>query len=327
MMKKETTIKDLVIVLLERANVIILVAIVGALILSIWAVSSGLSRTDSSDQLRNNESIVTMQDEVDLLNKKLEQKVEYIEKSVYFRLDGSDVGTKVIYALVNSDNEITPKLSVPTTSVDGSKGFELEYSNPTYDIASAYCATYKNDNIYTGINSIIGKALEPSYVYELVQMVPMNNNGLIQLTVYYDDLETAEKIAQFVFETMQQNIRTTVAEHELKIINESSSYTQNNSLLDFQTETFKSMTLLLEEIKQKELALNAKDVSSPSLYSTLVKKVLLFAVVGFLTGILISSVVLIFMSFFENKITSREVLERNYLIPVVGVVSKNQLDT
>lgn len=304
-MQKEVSLKEVLILLLKRFKQIFIVAIVVAIIFGSLGLVKGYKNNVNQEALQSakdaylvklgdyNTSIRQLNQEISTAEKQRESLLEYNENSMYFQFESSVVASKEIVFSIDTDYQIIPNMVYQTP-------------DKTSKIVSAYADAYQSDALYNGISDIIGENIENKYLDELIHLKRAGdtktvdgygnvtvkhadtNGSIVVLKAIYSDQETANKIADFAFDILKDNIQKNVAPHTVTVISQSSKTQIDKDLLDLQEKNMEDLDKIQTTLTTKNATLNQKKKSEPVEPSVsafgIVSKGILYGVAGGVIG-------------------------------------------
>lgn len=164
------------------------------------------------------------QQNIDTYEKWLDQQNLYMEKSVLMHIDpyNKPLVSRVFYVELDK-NELDKFQYGENLSLD-----------PADYVIRAYTTDF-DDSMWEPLEKLTG--LDRTYLAELYAIGADYGTNTFSVTVTYNDLETAEKMADVIAEQMEvrhQNLGRDVAQHKLTLINETSTYAIDSGLASVQ---------------------------------------------------------------------------------------------
>ncbi|MBO5867942.1 MAG: hypothetical protein J6Q54_03415 [Oscillospiraceae bacterium] len=279
-------IKDLVFTALYRWRMILVFALVAALLLGGFAVLTG-----QSDQGGSPISVTNLQ-------------AEYLKNSALMNLDPHRVG------------RATANISILA------EAFSAEGSNAL----SSYVGALLNGYAST-ISNLLGKeeastalGLSTTDLMDLVSVTTTINgiaDGVLVVQVYHNELAKAEEILTYILDTIPattEELTASVANHTINTVT-ASGLRMDLSLLERQAKTKKTM-------EESRVSLNkwfvAESVTEAVSTKALVKKGILWGVIGAVAGLFMAVCVIWVSHFSSTKVYSARTLTAWTGIKVLG---------
>lgn len=344
-MQKEITLKDIVILFLKKWKQIFIPALILAVLLGgAGAFKSFRAATDKEEAARQQENylvklgdfnadIKQLRADVDSTQKRQKELQDYSQNSIYHNLDSFNEAVSEIVFYVDTGYQLAPSQFFQNPDMTG-------------DVVSAYCDAYRSAQLYKGITQIIGRDVDTKYLDELVQInragdtrskdslgnVSVKHNessrGVVVLRAVYSDGDTAEKIANFVFNSLTANISKSVYPHKASVLSRSSMNTIDSDLNDIQQSTSKELDELAAKLKTKEAELMQKERAVPAQPSfsimSVVKKGIIYGLIGAVVGAILTCAwqLLAFLS--DSKLDGHSTVERLYNLELLGVFHNDE---
>ena len=322
-MEDEITLKELLILFLKKFNQIIAWMLVCAILLGGFGLYKAYSAYNDADQreaqqLEYQEALKTYNDKVDLLKEEIADAkkreadlLEYNANSIYINLDCYNKAVKEIIFYVETDYQIMPGMA---------------YQNPdkTNKIVSAYTDTYKTNDIYKGIENILGQKYEPKYISEILSVESISNANVIKIKAGYSDQAIADKMANYLFDTLKQKVTDTLGPHVVKVMSSSSFTEIDNELKENRDNRNTEMDAIGESIASKKTELEAKEKDVPAVTvaskSGIAKQSIKYAGIGAILGLVIICMWILFVHFTNNKLRDEQDVYKHYKLKLLGTI-------
>ncbi len=269
---------------------------VGMILAVLLCAYSGLSALDSfnSDKVAYEKALSTYNKELATYNSQLksyetqieglenniEKQTEYLEKSLLVNLDYT--------------NKAQANASIFFT-VDEAVSFNFVNSEglvETYDPVDSVITLFYN-NIYYGTNwtEIASRYnTEAKYIEELVSYELLTDANILSITVSHSQTDVADTILDEVISVATKKAEladSDTVKYTVSISESSAKYVNDKNLLTTQTEAKESIAKASEKLATAKSAKNKlvkPTVSLPSPTSSLIKNIIIFAVIGFVVG-------------------------------------------
>ncbi len=135
----------------------------------------------------------------------VQRRQEYLDNSLYYAMNPFHRGVSRVTLYVDTDPSVN--LDSPWLTV-----------NPQASIVIAYTKIYPFDSeIIENIQRIMGVDAEPQYINELVSVSNISNQ-FVEIRVYYDDVDVAKQVTDYLLETLQARLAETVDEYSANVV-------------------------------------------------------------------------------------------------------------
>ena len=166
------------------------------------AAESNLAKMQSALTFRNEVKIPGAIQKVERAERTVLQLQDYMKNSIYYGMDPFHRGVARLRFAVDTDYVVIPELAVRA-------------SDPRIGIVKAYTGMCPFETETMGqVRSILGIEIPMQYLEELIA-VQNNNDYIVEINVYYDDPQVAEKVANYLFETMTARGNEILPKHEI----------------------------------------------------------------------------------------------------------------
>lgn len=232
------------------------------------------------------------------VEKKIDDQQEYLKKSIYINLNPYDIQCAEAEYYVSTDYKIMP-------------GMNYQNTDYTDTVANSYVSILTNADILNSISLKYG--MESRYLKELLQISV--SNRILSISVIHDDVDKAQQILDDVISylpSIGEEITDGITEHTLSLINKTSYSYIDLNLIDKQ----KEQTALLQSLNQTKTENN--NVIDDATYNlrklendeekinnstaNIFKKMVKYAVVGFLAGLFLVYCYGCFLYFISDKV-------------------------
>lgn len=314
-MEREFTLKDLLVVILRNIKQVIAWALVFGVLFGGYGMYSSYHGSTAVETVGGDlgEQKSAVENAVRRLEEQIEKMDQYLENSIYHSIDPYNKGVGSVLFYVDTGYEVNPNLSYQTP-------------NPTKDVIMAYKSLYRYDEeILQQIYELMGKKVDKKYILELIK-VENEESNIVSITVAYEDAQVALNIARYIYQASEEKIRESVIEHTTRVLSSNAGYEIDDAMYENQMKnetTLEELRTSLEE-KSKDLkALTEAEVSvetntGVSLVA-MVKKGVLFGIVGLVLGLIVGAVVVFVLTVLEEKIQNVSDAER-FGLPLLGIV-------
>lgn len=166
------------------------------------AAESNLAKMQSALTFHNEVKIPGAIQKVERAERTVLQLQEYMENSIYYGMDPFHRGVARLRFAVDTDYVVAPELAVKA-------------SDPRIGIVKAYAEMCPFDaETMAQVRSIMGIVAPMQYLEELIS-VQSNNDYIVEIDVYYDDSQVAEKVVNHLFQTMTARGNEILPKHEI----------------------------------------------------------------------------------------------------------------
>ena len=165
------------------------------------AAESNLAKMQSALTFHNEVKIPGAIQKVERAERTVLQLQEYMENSIYYGMDPFHRGVARLRFAVDTDYVVAPELAVKA-------------KDPRIGIVKAYAEMCPFDaETMAQVRSIMGIVAPMQYLEELIS-VQSNNDYIVEIDVYYDDSQVAEKVVNHLFQTMTTRGNEILPKHE-----------------------------------------------------------------------------------------------------------------
>ncbi len=316
-MERELTLKDMLVILLKRAKLIVVLTLAFALLLGAFGVyRSYNAQSNGSGEdayLQYQQNLEKAKQEYEQAERYKAEAEAYLEDSIYYGIDPYNKGVASILFYVDTGYEVNPTLN---------------YQSPdkTEHVVAAYTETYKYDEeIITGLGEMVGEDVDKKYILELIN-VESEDGNLVRITVVNGDADVASEMAHYIYETSKGKIDSSVVQHTTGILADYSGYEIDSALRTAheasENNLVKAITTHGEKRKAYEdLEKNPVQVSAGGVsMMTLAKQGIKYGILGAAVGFVMACVLALFMSMMGRRLENTADAMARYKFPVLGVL-------
>ena len=250
----EIRFSDLLAMMLKSLKMIIALALILGLLGCAYGVCSALREQPrvtledveaaetnvalAKSRLTSAENALSFRDEVTIPNAKREveraellvqQLQEYRDNSIYYGMNPYHHGAARLRFTVETDYAVLPELAV-------------QANDPRIGIVNAYIGMRPFDSeTLDKVLAILGIEVPQQYIAELISVRNINDY-LVEIRFYYDDLQVAEKVVNYLYETMTARGAEMLSEHQAKVLTVASGYETDQAMNDNLTAFEKNLT-------------------------------------------------------------------------------------
>ena len=269
----------------------------------------------------------------------VKRRQEYLDNSLYYAMNPFHRGVSRVTLYVETDTPVNP--SSPWLAV-----------NPQSSIVIAYTRIYPFDSeIMDNIRRLMGTDAEPQYINELVSVSNISNQ-FVEIRVFYDDVDIAKQVTDYLLETLQERLAETVGDYSANVVGYFVGYevdwgmsdshnTNDDNLLSaeralssaedaletLKTDTKASREQSVENAKSavKDAEEKLQDLQEQLANTTagtnfLLKKAAIFACIGMLCGAFLGCMAALAAATLSGKIQNLGTVVSRYAFPVIGVM-------
>ena len=247
---------------------------------------------------------------LDVAQKNVERQTNYLNNSIYMKLDYYNVWTATKVYFVDTNYQILP-------------GNVYQEPDHTSSLIALYLQYIQAADTMETIATEIGTTAR--YAKELFMV---NNSGsTFTVTALYQDQETASRIMALIDAQIQAaytELTASVCTHELStLINTCTAQVDLNVYSNQQASTQKLMDYQasLTKLESEYEALTAEvtvSAPTPAPVANTETSFAKMAIIGFVIGFLLMTAVVLLGTIFSNKITTQKKLANNFSFAVLG---------
>ena len=270
----------------------------------------------------------------------VQRRQTYLDNSIYYAINPFERGVSRLTFYVETDFTVDP-------------GVAGLVEDPRTSIVLAYTQVYPFDSeILDNVRAILGTNAEKQYIEELISVSNISNR-FVQIRVIHDNAELAEKVVNYLYETMLNRLKGSVAEHSANVISTftgyevdwvmNDSHTSNeDSLLTAEravTSAEESLQNLKEGVADKEQAIeDAKDKlqerqaeledkrqsfeNSQVSVKNVIKKAIQNGAIGLALGLVAGCIVALAAGLLSGRIQNQNEVMDRYPFPLIGVLPR-----
>lgn len=304
------------------------------------AVESTLAKAQSALSFRNEVKIPGALQKVERAERTVSQLQEYMQNSVYYRMNPFHHGAARLCFIVESDQVVSSSTNGP-----------LE--DPRVEIVVAYTKMCPFDqDTMNHVKTIMGMEASTPYIEELISVTSDEDHRVVEICVYYDDLQKATQAAEFLYQAMTAQAEERLPKHQTIVFSTSSGYEADlemqishetneasliiaeQNLLDANAsfQTVRDDTSDEQAVADASTALNAAQralsnakinyaKNRPSLRN-MAKRAIKYGIFGGLIGIVLGCCFALIKGLFGGSIQNQNVVKDRYAFPLIGVLPR-----
>lgn len=258
----------------------------------------------------------SLQREIENIEEKRAQQEVYNEESVVMKINPFSEYNAFVQLYISTDYQIVPDLVYQDIDL-------------SVRILNSYVAYMRNGEMYQYILDRLTQKTELRYLQELFSVSPDYESRMVTLSIRNVDEQSCEEILGYALEGIhakQDEIQTTIGEHELSTLNQSKYETVNldldtwqknnqqyildlNASLKERVDNLAKWRLKPEPKKEYEKAAIAKDSC---------KK----AIIGFIVAGVLAAMFIAFRSIISDKVQDAKSLKSRFGLRVVAQIPK-----
>lgn len=305
------------------------------------AAESNLAKMQSALSFRNEVKIPGAIRKVERAERMVMQLQEYMKNSIYYGMDPFHRGVARLRFAVDTDYVVAPELAVKA-------------SDPRIGIVKAYAGMCPFDaETMDQVRSIMDIEAPLQYLEELIS-VQNYNDYIVEINVYYDDPQVAEKVVNHLFQTMTARGNKILPKHETITLAtyvgyeidssmskshafyEDSLINAEKTLLDANTsfQTMQSDTSDEQAVTDASAALDSAQralqnarinyaKNRPSLRN-MAKRAIKYGILGGLAGIMLGCCYALMKGLFGGIIQNQNEVMNRYSFPLIGVLPRTK---
>lgn len=363
----EIRIADLFAMMLKKARLILCLLLICALLGCAYGVFSALkavpavteedvknaeTAVKSAEQnVINAEKALIRRNEVEIpdAERKLERaellvkrRQDYLEKSIYYAMNPFERGVSRLTFYVETDFTVDPNVVGLV-------------EDPQASIVLAYTQIYPFDTeILDNVRKILKTDAEKQYIEELISVSSISDR-FVKIQVINDDAQLAERVVNYLYQTMLNRLKGTVAEHSANVIGTftgyevdwdmNDSHTQNeDNLIAAErgvTSANESLQDLRDGVKDKEQAIeDAKDALSKAQneledtrkkldnsqvnVKNTIKKSAKYGLIGLVLGFVAGCGIALIDGLLGGRIQNQNEIINRYDFPLIGILPRTK---
>ena len=307
-----------------------------------YTAKNAVATAEQALKRRNEIGIPDAQRKIKTSETLVSRRSEYMENSLFQKLDPFNCGVSRLTFYVKTDFTAEPEVA----------GL-LE--DPRTSIAMAYANISAMDTeILDNVRSIMKTSAERRYVEELISVQSLKDR-FVQISVYNNDPAVAEKVARYIYNTIEKRLQDSVATYTASIISTYTGYEVNWDIYDQQTANEDNMVEaeralenaqdLLETLEtgvaEKEQAVEtAKDAYEAALENaeklkkqyenakpgtkSILKNGIKFGLVGLAAGLVLGCVGVLLFNLLNGRLHNQTEVKNRYTFPLLGVIPREK---
>lgn len=272
----------------------------------------------------------------------VQRQQEYVDNSIYYSMNPFHRGICRLTFCVETNFTVNPEVA----------GL---MEDPRVGIVQAYAQLYPfNSEILDQIRAIMKTDVGRSYIQELISIYTVSNR-FVCIQVIHDDIEVAEQVVNYLYDTMVARLKGVVVDHSTNVIGVFSSYevdwnmndehaASEDKLLEAKravTAAEESLADLKKGLSDKEQAVeDAKTAlaeAEEKLAATrdafenaqitvknVVKKAVKYGVAGLVAGLMLGCCIALARGLFSDKVENQTVIQNRYSFPLIGLLPRTK---
>ena len=173
---------------------------------------NNLSKMQRALSFRTDVKIPGALQKVERAERTVSQLQEYMQNSVYYRMNPFHHGAARLCFIVESDQVVSSSTNGP-----------LE--DPRVEIVVAYTKMCPFDqDTMNHVKTIMGMEASTPYIEELISVTSDEDHRVVEICVYYDDLQKATQAAEFLYQAMTAQAEERLPKHQTIVFSTSSGY-------------------------------------------------------------------------------------------------------
>lgn len=172
----------------------------------------------------------------------LQQRQDYLDRSLYYALDPLHCGVSRLTLYVETDTEIDPEAPWLT-------------SDPRTSIAQAYARLYPFDTeLLEHVRQIMKADSELADLGEMIS-ITNNNDPFVAIRVFHEDAEVADEVMDYLLVALQQRLTKIFGDYSAQVINRFVGYEVNESIITCHVEAEDNLALAQTDLFTAEQSL------------------------------------------------------------------------
>ena len=272
----------------------------------------------------------------------VQRRQEYLDNSIYYAMNPFERGVSRLTFYVETDFTAEPEVAGLV-------------EDPRNTIVLAYAQLYPFDpEIMDHVRTIMKTDADRQYIEEMISVSTISNR-FVRIQVLHENAEVAEKVVNYLYETMLNRLKGAVAEHSANVLNTFTGYevdwamndnhtANEDSLLAAQravTSGEESLAELQAGVADKEQAVedakekladakkqltdtrNAFEGTKPNVKNVL-KKAGKYGAIGLFAGLVAGCAIALLRGLFGGKIENQSEVMNRYAFPLIGVLPRTK---
>lgn len=269
----------------------------------------------------------------------LQQRQDYLDRSLYYALDPLHCGVSRLTLYVETDTEIDPEAPWLT-------------SDPRTSIAQAYARLYPFDTeLLEHVRQIMKADSELADLGEMIS-ITNNNDPFVAIRVFHEDAEVADEVMDYLLVALQQRLTKIFGDYSAQVINRFVGYEVNESIITRHVEAEDNLALaqtdlftaeqnlqtlkentkasaeqLIEdnrsaaaEAEEELLTLQERFANAKPTMKNIVKKAVIFAVVFCVLGVFAACALVCLDKIFSGKLQDINDVLTRCPFPLIGTL-------
>lgn len=302
---------------------------------------SDLDSAERALKKRNEVGIPDAERKIKSAEMMVEKRRQYMENSLFYALDAFKCGVSRLTFFVKTDFEVDP--DVASLVEDPRATIVMAYANFTFD-----------ETMLENICRIMNTKAEKRYIEELITITNISNR-FVKIEVYNNNADVAERVVNYIYQTMVDCMQDKVAQHEASVISTYTGYEVNWDINDKHIETEDSMleaeraldtaqdtyetlvTTVVDKEEEVEDAqqkydeavkkLNAlrKDFENPApSKKAILKNAIKYGAIGLLGGLVLGCLLVLAIRLLGGKLNNQFEIKNRYPFPLIGVLPRSK---
>lgn len=247
--------------------------------------------------------------ELEQLKQNLETRKLYVQDSLLMQLDPYNHYEATIWLTVKADSQVDPSVS-------------LQNSDETNLVTSSYRSLILNNQVLEKMAAAVNS--QPQYVRALI-FSSNPNSSTLEVRIKYMDKDGAQLLLDIMAQHLESNqtlIASATSTHTVNILTLGVASTIDPDLETTQQDVRKSLTQAETELT--EVRTQKNNLTDPTVYvasvSDVIKRAVIFAVLGGILGLLLAIFVCWAMHIASNKVYSAKALTNRTGVKVLGSI-------
>lgn len=263
----------------------------------------------------------------EMLQKRIRERLEYIEKSIKMNINANEENTLVMTWYIASDYQF-----------NYAEDISLNYTDA---LVAAYEQYIQGGSMVQKISEDMDLEYNSEYINEMIQIYNSTNSTVITLEMGYPDVDVLQKMEAEIENIIIQKsgeISESIGNHTIQLLSTDIVTKSNAELAEYQQSVCDGLTSYQDklDVMEKEMSAEQLDVLNSSediqenqknnsdiSEDASVKKPQIEAkkaIIGFLIGIFVGMILVICKVIFSTKLQSGEELEELYGVSELGVI-------
>ena len=303
---------------------------------------SALTAAEQALKKRNDVAIPDAKRKIRINEQLVERRQEYMDNSLFQKLDPFNCGVSRLTFFVKTDFTAEPDVAGLV-------------EDPRTSIAMAYANISAMDTeILDKVRSIMQTTAEKRYVEELISVMNLEDR-FVQISVYNSDPAVAEKVAKYIYGTIEKRLQESVASYTASIISTYTGFEVNWEIYNLQMtnednlvaaqRALDSAQELLETMEtgvaEKEQAVEtAKDTYEAAVKTAeslktqyenakpgtakILRNGVKFALIGLVAGLVLACAFVLLANLLNGRLHNQTEIRNRYAFPLLGVLPREK---